>query len=70
MHVGAALRYVVLTLSVAAMGAGVAIMAGWIETMRHLPGEYGMIFGAVVFLYGAYRFSIAFFRKGTQDHEL
>jgi len=71
MHVGAVLRYVILTLSVAAMGVGVAMMAGWIKTMRHLPGEYSLIFGAVVFLYGAYRFSIAFFRnKGRQDHEI
>lgn len=54
------MRYVAMTISVAAMGAGVVIIGGWLPTT--FPEQYRVIIGAVVFLYGAYRFVIVFFR--------
>ncbi len=59
-------RYVVLVISAAAMVVGILIMAGWLVP-RHLPEQYGVILGAVVFLYGAYRFVIAYFRPRGAD---
>jgi prolipoprotein diacylglyceryltransferase len=71
MDFGAVLRYVVLAISTTAMGVGVAMIAGWIKPAPQLPDHYTIVFGAVVFLYGAFRFVVTFFRnKGTQHHGL
>jgi hypothetical protein len=58
-------RYTILTVSGLAMIAGILIMAG-VLVPRNLPEQYGVLIGVVVFLYGAYRFAIAFFRRGVR----
>lgn len=55
-------RYTILTVSGLAMAAGILIMAG-ILVPRNLPEQYGILIGIVVFLYGAYRFAVAYFRR-------
>ncbi|MBI4535281.1 MAG: hypothetical protein HY708_03315 [Ignavibacteriae bacterium] len=61
MNAPAILRYTVLTLSSAVMGLGILVIAGWGQ--QFLADQHRIILGAVVFLYGAYRFAIAFFRN-------
>ncbi len=56
------LRYVILTISGLAMVVGGLVMAG-ILVPRNFPDQYGILIGIVVFLYGAYRFAIAYFRR-------
>lgn len=55
-------RYVVLAASGLAMAAGIFVMAGMFVP-RNLPEQYGVLLGIVVFLYGAYRFAIAYFKR-------
>lgn len=63
------LRYSVLAASVAAMVVGVLVMIGYLVP-RYFPEDYRLIMGAVVFLYGAYRFIITYFRqKGVARRE-
>lgn len=64
------LRYTILAVSVAAMVLGVLVIAGILIPAR-IPGEFRIIVGAVTFLYGAYRFAVAYFKKeGSRGHEL
>ena len=62
MNVNAVFRYTILVISSLAMAAGVLIMVG-VFVPRNLPEQYGVLIGVVVFLYGAYRFAIAYFRR-------
>ncbi len=56
-------RYVILVLLAGAMACGVLIMLGVLVPVRwDLPDEYRIIFGAVIVLYGLYRFVITFNR--------
>jgi len=56
-------RYVILVLSAGAMVFGALIMLGVLVPVRfELPGPYRIIFGAVILLYGLYRFVITFNR--------
>jgi hypothetical protein len=54
------IRYAILALSSALMVLGVIVTAGFMVP-RYLPEEYRFLLGIIVFLYGAYRFSVAFF---------
>jgi putative Ca2+/H+ antiporter (TMEM165/GDT1 family) len=56
------LRYSVLAASAAAMVVGVLVMIGYLVP-RYFPEDYRIVMGAVVFLYGAYRFTITYFRQ-------
>ncbi len=56
------IRYAILALSSALMVLGVLVTAG-LMVPRNFPGEYRILLGVVVFLYGAYRFSVAYFRS-------
>jgi hypothetical protein len=56
------IRYAILSLSSALMVLGVLVMAG-LMVPSAFPEQYRVILGAVVFLYGAYRFSVAYFRR-------
>ncbi len=56
------LKYTIMVISVAAMLAGVLIIAG-ILVPRNFPDQYRVIMGIVVFLYGLYRFVIAYTRS-------
>jgi sterol desaturase/sphingolipid hydroxylase (fatty acid hydroxylase superfamily) len=55
------LRYSGLTLSAAAMVVGTLVMIGLLVP-RYFPEQYRVIVGVVVFLYGAYRFVMIYFR--------
>ena len=57
------LRYTILAVSAGAMLVGVLVMAGVLVSAQ-IPDRFGMIAGAVIFLYGAYRFALAYFKKG------
>ncbi len=63
------LRYSVLAVSAAAMAVGILVMIGYLVP-RYVPEDYRIIMGAVVFLYGAYRFTITYLRrKGVPRRE-
>ena len=59
-------RYTVLGVSVAAMIVGILVMAGLLVP-KNLPEQFGFVIGAVVFLYGAYRFVVTYF-QGRRRH--
>ncbi len=61
MNVATVIRYAILALSAALMVLGVLVIAGLLVP-ANLPPEYRLLLGVVVFLYGAYRFSVAYFR--------
>jgi hypothetical protein len=57
-------RYVILGLSAAAMAFGVLVMMGVIVPARSGFSEnMRIVIGAVIFLYGMYRFLISYFRR-------
>ena len=62
MNIASVLKYSVLTVSAAAMFVGVLVMAGYLVP-KYFPEYYRVIIGAVVFLYGAYRFSLTYVRS-------
>lgn len=68
MDINAILRAMVLLLSAAAMLAGVAVIGGWLVP-RYLPDQYRIILGAVILLYGAYRFALTLTRPRRRDRE-
>lgn len=55
-------RYAIFVISAAAMVVGVLVMVG-VLVPKNFPEQYGLLIGAVVFLYGAYRFAITYFRR-------
>lgn len=56
------LRIIVLAGAAALAVFGVLIMAGVFEP-PNFPRDYRIILGAVVTLYGVYRFTVAYYRK-------
>jgi hypothetical protein len=62
MNVMEVLKYTVLVISAAAMLLGVLIIAG-VLVPRNFPDQYRVVMGVVVFLYGLYRFVIAYTRS-------
>jgi hypothetical protein len=63
MDVMGIVRYVILALSAAAAIGGVLIMLGLLVPVQEaLPEHYRIIIGAVVTLYGVYRFAMAYFK--------
>ena len=62
MNVTEVFKYTILTISAAAMLLGVLIIAG-VLVPRNFPDQYRVIMGIVVFLYGLYRFVIAYTRS-------
>lgn len=66
MQLAPVLRWVVLALATGAMLAGAAIIAGLLVPSR-LPEEFRVVLGAVILLYGVYRFVIAWFRRPAGD---
>ena len=55
-------KYAILALSTGAMVLGVLIIAG-VLVPRNFPDQYRIVMGIVVFLYGLYRFVVAFTRS-------
>ena len=69
MNISSVLRYSVLAVSAAAMIVGVLVMVGYLVP-KYFPEQYRVVIGAVVFLYGAYRFALTFFRpRGLNSDE-
>ncbi len=66
MDVASVLRIAVLVLSTGAMLAGIAVMIGLLVP-RNFPGEYRFLMGVVIFLYGAYRFVVGYYRKKDES---
>lgn len=62
------LRYVILVIATAATVVGIMIMTGWLVP-RTFPEHYRVALGAVVCLYGVYRFVIAYFRNPKAKHD-
>ena len=58
----AVLRIVVLVGSAGLAGFGILVMAGVFEP-PNFPRDYRIILGAIVTLYGIYRFVVAYYRK-------
>jgi hypothetical protein len=58
------MRWVTLGLSAAAMAGGVLIMTGYLVPRRELfSDQVNIAFGALIFLYGLYRFVISYYRR-------
>lgn len=68
MNAMAIVRYAILVLSTGAMGAGMLIIAG-VLFIPNIPEDFRVIMGAVVFLYGLYRFVVAYTRKPEREHD-
>ena len=61
MNFAVIIRYAVLILSTALMVMGILVAVGLLVP-RYFPEEYRVLLGVIVFLYGTYRFSVAYFR--------
>ena len=68
MDIGNILRIMVLVLATGAMLLGIAVMAGLLVPAS-LPEQFRFLFGIVVFLYGAYRFAVAYYRNRKEPGE-
>ena len=69
MNIPTTLKYVVLAASAIVMIVGVMVMVGYLVP-RYFPEQYRVVMGAVVFLYGAYRFAITYIRnRPTESNE-
>jgi hypothetical protein len=66
MNVNSVVRIVILVISAAVMLIGILAMAGLLVP-RYFPDEYRVIIGAVVFLYGLYRFVLAYYRERRKE---
>ncbi len=56
-------RIAVLILAAGVMAAGFVVAVGWVQ-LRTVPEEFRAVMGIVIFLYGLYRFVLAFIRRG------
>ena len=54
-------RYTILAISSLAMAIGILISVGVLPI--NFPDQYRVLMGIVIFLYGGYRFAIAYFRR-------
>jgi hypothetical protein len=60
-------RYTVMILAGAVAMAGILVMTGYLVNGM-ITGQFRIAAGAVIFLYGAYRFTVAYFRRpGRKD---
>lgn len=55
-------RYTVMILAAAVALAGILVMTGFLVNVA-ISGQYRIVMGGVIFLYGAYRFTVAYFRR-------
>ncbi len=55
-------RFTVMILAAAVALAGILVMTG-VLTNAAISGEFRLAAGAVIFFYGAYRFTVAYFRR-------
>jgi len=59
------IRYTILVISSAVALVGILVMAGLLVP-RAFPEQYRFLLGAVVTLYGVYRFVITFYRQSKR----
>jgi len=62
MTVDRIVRYTVMILAAAVALAGILVMAGVLINVA-ITGQVRIVMGAVIFLYGLYRFTVAYFRR-------
>ena len=62
MTVDRIVRYTVMILAGAVAMAGILVMTGFLVNGA-ITGQFRIVAGAVIFLYGAYRFTVAYFRR-------
>ena len=55
------MRYTILAISAVAMVLGILIAVGVLSI--NFPAQFRVLMGIVIFLYGGYRFAIAYFRR-------
>jgi hypothetical protein len=55
-------RFIVMILAAAVAMAGILVMTGVLINVA-ITGQFRLVMGAVIFLYGAYRFTVAYFRR-------
>jgi len=58
-------RVIILIVSSAVMLAGLVVVLGVVH-LRNIPDQFRWVFGTVVFLYGLYRFVLAYSRGSTR----
>jgi len=64
------LRYTILIISAAAVVLGVLVIAGLLKPRYFPEDNVRVIIGAVIMLYGLYRFVVAYFQKpGGRSNE-
>ncbi len=59
------MRYTILVVSAAVTVVGLLVIIGILEP-RGFPEQYRVLLGAVVTLYGIYRFVIAYYRQSNR----
>ena len=62
MTVDRIVRYTVMILAAAVALAGILVMTGFLINVA-ITGEFRIVMGAAIFLYGVYRFTVAYFRR-------
>jgi hypothetical protein len=62
MTVDRIVRFTVMILAAAVAMAGILVMTGVLINVA-ITGQIRIVMGAVIFLYGAYRFTVAYFRR-------
>jgi hypothetical protein len=62
MTVDRIVRYTVMILAAAVAMAGILVMTGFLINVA-ITGEFRIVMGAAIFLYGVYRFTVAYFRR-------
>jgi hypothetical protein len=55
-------RFTVMILAAAVAMAGILVMTG-VLVNAGITGQIRLVMGALIFLYGVYRFTVAFFRR-------
>lgn len=64
-------RYTILVISGAAVVLGILVIAGFLKPRYFTDDNIRIIIGAVITLYGLYRFVIAYFQKpGGRSNEM
>ena len=62
MTVDRIVRYTVMVLAAAVAMAGILVMTGVLINVA-ITGEFRIVMGAAICLYGVYRFTVAYFRR-------
>ena len=58
-------RFTVMILAGAVAMAGILVMTGVLVNVA-ITGQFRIVMGGVIFLYGVYRFAVAYFRRAER----